>query len=479
MDGKEKIVAELQKIVGTEHVSTAQADLYLYSKDITEHVPSWPDYIVMPDSVEEVQGILHLANREKIPVTPFTAGLNIGGLTIPLKGGIVLDLRRMNRLIEINEQDRYIIVEPGFTFGDLKRLLDKEYPHLWYPFPLCPPSSSIMANALLIGFGYEKNTLGTNYDSTNGMEVVLPTGEVVKIGACSVSPYWFSRAPLPDIGGLFAGWQGATGVVTKIALQLWPRRPFRQVKFFITTGILPTCSFLQNMGRTRACDEVWSMPYDMTEASGGEGLTMVLGEGTTSCTYDRPPGPDKFVLMNVIESDTEEEMKARANLVDVIAKQEFKGTDYKAMPEMPFDLMGIPDRGEVGRLGGVTWIGTLGPMSQYPETLKKVLAIYDKYRILRIVSIGPMRGAHFGMFRPICSFNKNDPDEVERVSKCMRESLIAALDGGFVPYKASSWAIGEMMRRGDPNWVELLIKIKKMLDPNNIMNPGRYGDTRG
>jgi FAD/FMN-containing dehydrogenase len=479
MEINENAVEELKKIVGNEHVSIARADLYTYSQDMTDHEPGWPDMVVMPHSVEEVQEVLCLATKDKIPITPYTAGLNIGGLTIPLKGGIVLDLRRMNRLIEFNEQDRYITVEPGFTFGDLRRFLDKECPHLWYSFPLCPPSTSILSNAILIGFGYEMNSLGTNYDNTNGIEVVLPTGEVVRIGSCSVSPYWFNRAPLPDLAGLFVGWQGATGVVTKIALQLWPRRPHSQQKFLITTGIRPTCTFIQKLGQTRACDEVWAMPYDMTQADPDVPIRMVLSEERTSGTYDRSPGPDMFTIMLVIEADTEDELKARAALLDVIKKEELKDTQFTEMPPQPFDLSIIPDRGIAARLGGLTWVGTMGPTSQWPEALEKIFPVFDKHRLLRIVSIGPFRGAHYGMLRMIVAFNKNDPDEVERVKKCMRESLLLALDTGFIPYKAPYWAVEEMMRRGDPAWVDLLIRVKRMLDPSNIMNPGRYGDTRG
>ena len=83
------------------------------------------------------------------------------------------------------------------------------------------------------------------------------------------------------------------------------------------------------------------------------------------------------------------------------------------------------------------------------------------------------------MLRLVSQFYKGDPDEVSRVTKCMQEIMNVALDHGFVPYKAPYWAVEEMMKRGDPNWVDLMVKVKRMLDPNNIMNPGRYGDTRG
>jgi glycolate oxidase len=336
-----------------------------------------------------------------------------------------------------------------------------------------------MSNALLIGFGYEMNALGTNYDNTNGMEVVLPTGEVVKIGSCSVSPYWFSRWPLPDIAGLFAGWQGATGVVTKIALQLWPRRPHMQQKFLITTGTRPTIQFIRKLGRTRACEEVWAVPYDMTQANPDVPIRMVLSEERTSGTYDRPPGPEMFAMMMAIEADTEAEMKARADLVEVMIREELKDALSTEMPWVPFDLSTMPGKGMAARLGGLTWIGAMGPTSRWSEAMERIFPVFDKYRLLRIVSIGPFRGAHYGMLRSIVSYNKNDPDEAERVKNCMREVLTIALDTGFLPYKAPAWAVKEMMKRGDPNWVELLGRVKQMLDPNNIMNPGRYGDLRG
>jgi FAD/FMN-containing dehydrogenase len=489
MEVKEKVVAELEKIVGAEHVSTARADLYIYSQDMTENEPSWPDFVVMPDSVEEVQEVLRLANREKIAVTPYSAGSSVGGLAIPLKGGIVLDLGRMNRLIELNEEDRYIIVEPGFTQGDLRRLFDKQYSHLFYSFAQAPPSTSVMANALLLGFGYRHNMIGTNADNINGMEVVLPTGEVVKIGACSVSPYWSTLGPIPSLAGLFVGWQGATGVVTKIALQLWPRHPLAQLKIIITTGIRPTYTFLRKLGQKRICESTMALPFDVAQASGDAALFLeraskehpapLMREERISATYDRPPGPDMFGVTITVEADTEDELKAKLALLDVIINEELKGTQFTEMPAQQTDFEDLPMRGGAERLGRLTWIGTMGPTSQWIAAQEKLLPLFDEYRLMRLVSSSPFRSGHYGALRAVVGFNPKDSDEVERTKKFMREALAVLLDAGFVPYKAPYWAVEEMMRRGDPNWVELLKRVKKMLDPNNIMNPGRYGDTRG
>jgi glycolate oxidase len=98
---KSNVVGELEKIVGSDYVSTNQADLYVYSYDLTPAETRWPDVVVLPKSLEEVRTVIKLADNEKIPVIPYVAGGNVGGLTIPLEGGIMLDLKRMNRIIEV------------------------------------------------------------------------------------------------------------------------------------------------------------------------------------------------------------------------------------------------------------------------------------------------------------------------------------------------------------------------------------------
>ena len=124
------IVEKLSNIVGSENVSTNQADLYIHSYDLTQAEPSWPDIVVLAKSVEEVQAIVRLANEEKIPLTPYIAGGNVGGTAIPLEGGIILDLKRMDRILEVNDVDMYAVVEPGVTFGHMKAYLADNHPDL-------------------------------------------------------------------------------------------------------------------------------------------------------------------------------------------------------------------------------------------------------------------------------------------------------------------------------------------------------------
>ena len=118
------IYNSLVKIVGKDFVSNRQEELYMYSRDPGAQLPRKVDYVVMPKTVEEVQKIVLLANKEKIPITPMGGGFTLSALTVPIKGGIVLDTKRMDKIIEVNEKSKYAIVEAGVSQGALKSYLE-------------------------------------------------------------------------------------------------------------------------------------------------------------------------------------------------------------------------------------------------------------------------------------------------------------------------------------------------------------------
>jgi FAD/FMN-containing dehydrogenase len=211
---KKELLSQLAEIVGQDYVSNRPEDLYIYSRDPGAQEPRSADYVVMPATVAEVQRIIRLANREKIAITPMGAGLTLSALTVPLRGGIVLDMKRMDRIIEVNEASRYAVIEAGVTQAALRAYLEKNHAHLQHSTPESPPTATVAGNILIHGHGHLTPRYGVNSQMVNGMEVVLPTGEVCKLGSGSVSPKWFSRDPLPDLMGLFLGWLGTTGIVT-------------------------------------------------------------------------------------------------------------------------------------------------------------------------------------------------------------------------------------------------------------------------
>src|SRR3972149_6764433 len=202
-----------------------------YASDMTEHEPGKPDFAVKPLTTEEVVWLVKLANEEKIPLIPAVARTNLGGLTLATEGGIIVDMVDMKKILTVNETEMYAIIEPGVTFGDIKEYLDKNHPSLIFGYPLSPPYTSIVANCLLDGLANLSLKHGTMAEWINSIEAVMPTGEVMRAGAGALSPIWFSKAPMPDLTGLFVSWQGSTGIVTKMAVQLWPKPKLRKRMF--------------------------------------------------------------------------------------------------------------------------------------------------------------------------------------------------------------------------------------------------------
>ena len=126
----EDVYQELARIVGPSYVSNQPEERFIYSRDPGTMEPCEPDFVVLPATTEEVQKIVLLANRKKVPLVPMGGGLVLSGLSRPLKGGMVLDLKRMNRILEVNEKSRYALVEAGTSQGMLQAYLKKNHPGL-------------------------------------------------------------------------------------------------------------------------------------------------------------------------------------------------------------------------------------------------------------------------------------------------------------------------------------------------------------
>ncbi len=135
----------LVNIVGEQYVSNHPEENFIYSRDSGAQIPRSVDYVVLPKTTEEVQQILLLANEKKIPVTPMGGGMSLSALVVPTKGGIVLDMKRMDQIIEINETNRYALIEAGVSQGALKTYLEKHHPRLQHSTPEAPPPLPLWA----------------------------------------------------------------------------------------------------------------------------------------------------------------------------------------------------------------------------------------------------------------------------------------------------------------------------------------------
>jgi FAD/FMN-containing dehydrogenase len=471
---KNTLVNELAKIVGSEFVSTNRADLYIYSYDLTPAEPGWPDVVVLPQSLEELQAVIRLANKGKIPVTPYIAGGNVGGLTIPLKGGILLDLRRMNRIIEISEADMYAVVEPGVTFGQIKAYLDKHHPTLMYTYAFSPPSTGVVANALVQGLDNLSFRYGAASHWVSGLEVLLATGEVVRIGSCAASKTWQAIVPFPELDGLFLGWQGSTGVITRMAVSLWPKPKHSIAVGFTTMDLDAAYELLQAVIRTRIPDDLIGTSFALNRI---QQLAAANKKAPIYPAQPENPGDPEFTITAEITGNTENELQAKVEAIGEVIKNKFDDASVRGPRTVPSTTAAFPLQalGVLSGGGGLNWVGTYGPMSKWLEAVKRGCALQDKYGITRSCYTRIMNEGHFAGLRWMLPYDKEDSEMVNRIKDLCAEQLDMVLDVGYIPYKTPVWAVRKLEERVSSDWLKLHRRVKAMLDPNNIMNPGRWG----
>ena len=453
------ILKSLIDIVGEKGVSNAPEELWFYSRDPGVLPPHKPDYVVAPKTTEEVQKIVQLAGRENIPVVPMGNGMSLAGLVIPLKGGIVLDMKRMNKILEVNAMARYVVVEGGTSQGALKAYLLKNHPTLRHSIPDAPSTTTIAANVSLHGQGRLTNQYGFNSDMVTGLEVVLPTGEICRIGSPSIGPYWISKGPtLPDLSGLFLGWLGCTGIITKVGLKLYPNKKIRDAELFVTDRVDLIPHILYKLTHLEMLEDinVWFQPKPL----------MFMGN---------------YHITIFFTGETEEEIEFKRKLVWDCLQEYMDSKDggfmsIQYMKSMLLEMPGrnIADFADVPKGGGFEYSGPIAPIEHFPQYAAKVVELAAKYNVLYASTARLISGGHCMMYSISFAFNRNDKAMMERVEQALTEATAFALDMGGIPWKPNFKEQKMLLEKMEPNARKLLLMIKKNLDPQGIMNPGNW-----
>jgi (+)-pinoresinol hydroxylase len=235
-----KALQEFEKAVGHDGVFSSDEDLIAYNDlydpfGVEPARQLRPAAAVAPVTVEQVQAVVRTANQYRIPLYTISTGRNLGygGSAPTYAGSVIVDLKRMNRVLEVNEQEAYVLVEPGVNFMELYRYLEEHHHQFMVATPE-PGWGSPVGNALDHGVSY---VVGDNLSASRGLEVVLPSGEVLRTGMGALPdarlwnafPYGFG----PHVAGLFA--QSNFGIVTKMGFSL-VRKPEMQTSFTVSSA---------------------------------------------------------------------------------------------------------------------------------------------------------------------------------------------------------------------------------------------------
>jgi D-lactate dehydrogenase (cytochrome) len=202
----------IRSIVGSERLSTGESILDLHSQDESFHPKRKPEVVVWPLSAQEISQILKLADEKRIPVTPWGAGTSLEGNPIPVEGGIVLDLQQMNHVLELKTEDLQVRVEAGVIYKELNKYLSR----FGLFFPPDPGASATIGGMVANNAsGIRTIKYGATKDFVLNMVVVLPSGEIIRVGTNAIK-----SSSGYDLCRLFVGSEGTLGVVTEVTLRL-------------------------------------------------------------------------------------------------------------------------------------------------------------------------------------------------------------------------------------------------------------------
>jgi glycolate oxidase len=451
----EAVRAEFDRILSPERVYHAPAELMAYSFDGTfqQHLP---DLVVSPTTTEEVSQILQVADRESLTVITRGAGTSLTGGTIPVGGGVVVNLAAMNRILEIDTANTVAVVEPGVITANLQAAVEKTgffYP----PDPASLNQSSIGGNVSCNAGGPRCLKYGVTGDYVLGMTVVLVDGRVLRLGGKLVK-----NVTGYQLDQLFIGSEGTLGVITQVILRLIPLPKARgtalvtfdsvdgagqAVSAILAAGILPVACEMADRATINAVEDYLGMGLPRTADA-----MLILEQD----------GNDQALAMREVERMAE--VCAGFGMLSVRTAE--SEADRAALWQARRAISGALGRLGPNKLGEDIVV----PRSQIAEMVRRVEGI-SKEIGLPLVVFGH---AGDGNLHPNIIFDRRKPGEVERVEQAAAAIFRAALElGGTL---SGEHGIGTLKREFleddlGPDAVEIMRGIKRVLDPKGLLNP--------
>ncbi|WP_432822821.1 FAD-binding oxidoreductase [Trichloromonas sp.] len=451
-----RIIEALKEIVGKEHVSTEKADLICYSYDATQQ-KFLPDVVVHPTTTEQISRIMRLANAEKIPVFPRGAGSGFSGGSLPTKGGIVLTTEQMDRILEIDEENLVAVVQPGVVTEQFQQAVEKV--GLFYPpDPASLKFSTLGGNVAECAGGPRCVKYGVTKDYILGLEVVTPTGDVITTGGPTMK-----GVVGYDLTKLMCGSEGTLGILTKIVIKLLPLPEGKKTMLVLFDSI---------DGAAQAVSSIVRNKIIPTTLEFMDGRTLDCVRQATSLQV---PEAARAVLIIEVDGDLEfldKQARRIAEIIQPLGVVETRIAETHAESEAIWQIR----RSVSASLRKVNPDkfneDICVPRSKVPEMIRKIDVIAETYGI-PIVNFGH---AGDGNIHVNIMIDKKVPGELEKAEKAIEEVFRGALAlGGTM---SGEHGVGIAKAAYIPleiteQTAAYMKTIKKALDPNNILNPGK------
>ena len=450
------IVKQITHIVGKENVWEDQETRTCYSYDATNR-RYLPELIVFPRTPQQISEILKLANQSHFPVIPRGAGTGFTGGTLPVEGGVVLVLTKMNKILRIDPENLLAIVEPGVVTYDLQQEVEKI--SLFYPpDPASLKTSTLGGNVAECAGGPRAVKYGVTKDYVLGLEAVLPTGEIISTGVQTVK-----SVVGYDLTKLLVGSEGTLGVITKIILRLLPLPKAKRTMLAIFSTIEAAAKTVSQIISSRIIPTTLEFMDNATIRCVEDYLHMGLPVEAGALLIIEVDGAPE-ALQGEIE-EIQKICQANQALETKVAKDNNEAEElWKARRAVSAAVVKLNPT----KINEDVTV----PRSKVAEILRQVEAIAKKHNLI-IVNFGH---AGDGNIHVNVLIDRRKPGEEDRAHVAVKEIFKAVLDLGGTLSGEHGIGITKApyltMELGDMG-VEVMKRIKKSFDPNNVLNPGK------
>ena len=451
-----EIYKKIETIVRPEFVSDADEDRFCYSYDAAGG-KSLPDLVVRPATAEEISKIVMLANEYLIPVIPRGSGSGFVGGSTPVSGGIVLILTRMSKIIYVDEDNLTAEVEPGVITQKLQQEVEKS--GLFYPpDPASLKFSTIGGNVAVNSGGPRAIKYGVTKDYILGLEAVLPTGEIIHTGVKTVK-----GVVGYDLTRLLIGSEGTLGIITKILLKLLPKPKKVRTALAVFPEVDDAARAVTEIIRSKIIPATLEfMDYTAMQCV-EDYLEVGLPKKAGAMLLIEVDGDDDVVDKEIKQIDL---LCNKCNTVQILI-----AADDQEQRKLWTARRAISPA--LGRLKP-TKINEdiVVPRTKVPSIIKRIRKIAEDLN-LTIINFGH---AGDGNIHVNIMTDKEDKDEYERAEKAVKEIFSAVLDleGTISGEHGVGLTKSPYIRMEiEPVALRKMEEIKKIFDPNNIMNPGK------
>ncbi|MCY7991681.1 glycolate oxidase subunit GlcD [Bacillus haynesii] len=452
-----QVRSQLIEIVSSANYDDSNAGRLVYSYDATPQFQSMPDAVIAPRSKEEVSQIVKICNTHRIPIVPRGSGTNLCAGTCPTEGGIVLLFKHMNQILEIDEENLTITVQPGVITLDLIHAAEEK--GLFYPpDPSSMKISTIGGNINENSGGLRGLKYGVTRDYVMALEIVLANGDIIRTGgklAKDVAGY--------DLTRLFVGSEGTLGIITEATLKLIPAPETKKTVLALYQDIDSAAQTVSNI----IAHKIIPTTLEFLDQP-----TIQVIEDFAKIGL---PVHAKAVLL--IEQDgTEEAVRRDIAVIEEICKKGNAVSVQTAQTESEAENLREARRTALSALARLKPTTILEdatvPRSEIAEMVKAINTIAEKHQI----SICTFGHAGDGNLHPTCTTDVRNSEEMKRVEQAFEDIFKKAVElGGTI---TGEHGVGEMkapyleLKLGKAG-IAAMKAVKQALDPNNIMNPGK------